>query len=386
MTLAYRTAALFLFLCAVLIPFPYDLVPFWERWLNALLSQPMAYLGDAIGFRVSQAQVTSDSATMYMLVFSLLPVALLAVLVVKRFQKSERWLIWIKTFLTFFLSLHLMSYGCDKLFKGQFYLPEPNILFTEFGQLDKDILFWSTLGTSYTYSFFTGLIEVGAALLLWFRKTRVLGLFMALGAMFHVVLINFSFDISVKLFSTILLSISLFVLLPYLKGILQFFAGKPVAPLSLFKLTTANGGREVGLKIFAVGFIVFEAIYPNLVSGNWNDDVAPRPYLHGAYQVENWSEGMPERVFIHRQGFLITQMANGEIASYELRTERFLETMIVTMPDGSTDFCYPEFNDKGELLSFRMDGRIILVAPLNWRNLPALRPAFHWTVDEVGHQ
>lgn len=383
MKFASAAMGLFLISCAIFIPFPYDLVPFLEKVLNVVLAPPMAHLGSILGLQVSQPQISSDSATMYTLVLALVPFALLMATVVWRFSKNDVWLVWVKTFLRLFLSLHLMSYGCDKLFKGQFYLPEPNILFTEFGRLDRDILFWSTLGTSYTYSVFTGLVEVMAAVFLWFRKTRIVGLLLALAAMVHVVLINFSFNISVKLFSTILLFISLFLLSPHFKSMWRFLAGQEITKLQLSRLSIGNRAIAKSMKFFAVGFILLEAIYPNLVSGNWNDDLAQRPYLHGAYKVMNQSPELPKRVFVHRMGYLIVQAQNGDMESFSLEVDRLRQKLQIQNSQGrrvESSFSVTEEN----ILEMHLKGQRLKMQKLKWRELPALQNSFHWTVDEVG--
>jgi hypothetical protein len=106
----------------------------------------------------------------------------------------------LKTVLAAILFFFLFKYGWDKITKGQFYMPEPNTLFTPFGKLSKDIAYWSLVGSSYPYTVSLGIIEVVAALLLLFKRTQFLASLLAVVIFGQVVLINFSFDISVKLF------------------------------------------------------------------------------------------------------------------------------------------------------------------------------------------
>src|SRR5205085_9499653 len=110
----------------------------------------------------------------------------------------------------YYLCLQLLKYGVDKIFKNQFYLPEPNTLFTPAGMLDKDILYWSTMGTSYGYNIFLGSLEIAAALFILIKRTRLIGLLLSLGILINVTEVNFGFDISVKLFSLFLLFFNLY--------------------------------------------------------------------------------------------------------------------------------------------------------------------------------
>lgn len=114
---------------------------------------------------------SSDSLSMYLLIAFLFILAI--GLSFFRFQKKYAQII--ESIFPVYLALILFKYGFDKVFKAQFYLPEPNILFTRFGDLDKDILFWSTMGTSYSYSIILGFIEIGVALLLLISRTKKIG-------------------------------------------------------------------------------------------------------------------------------------------------------------------------------------------------------------------
>jgi hypothetical protein len=129
----------------------------------------------------------------------------------------------IRPIIRYYLALILFIYGFSKVFKAQFYLPEPNLLFTTLGNLDKDILFWSTIGSSRSYSIFLGIIEIIPAMLLLFRKTSFIGSLIATGVLLHVVAINLLFYFCENLF-TFFIDFSAFFSIPNNK--------KHLAPLS----------------------------------------------------------------------------------------------------------------------------------------------------------
>jgi hypothetical protein len=108
---------------------------------------------------------SSDSISMFILTIILLITSvLLTILIRKKYQREI--LGYTKEIIIVYLAVVLMKYGFDKIFKAQFYLPEPNILYSRFGNLDKDILFWSTMGTSRFFSISTGILELFTAV--WF--------------------------------------------------------------------------------------------------------------------------------------------------------------------------------------------------------------------------
>ena len=120
---------------------------------------------------IARIDFSSDSLSMFLL-FGCLFLTSIVFSFIKSFRIKTK---YIESLFSFYLALILLKYGFDKVFKAQFYLPEPNILFTRFGNLDRDILFWSTMGTSYSYSLILGLIEVGIAILLLIPQTKIIG-------------------------------------------------------------------------------------------------------------------------------------------------------------------------------------------------------------------
>ena len=152
--------------------------------------------------------ISSDSIGLYCHVFNLIlisfGVSFFLELIGKQNKVNLR--LYVLKLLTYYLALQLLIYGLDKVFKAQFFLPEPNTLFTPLKDIPKDLLYWSTIGVSRTYSVFLGIAEVVTALFLLFPKTRLMGIVLGIGIMTNVVAVNFSYDISVKVYSLFLLA------------------------------------------------------------------------------------------------------------------------------------------------------------------------------------
>ena len=193
----------------------------------------------------------------------------------------------IQLILTYYLAVLMLKYGFGKIFKTQFYLPEPNILYSRVGMLDKDILFWTTMGVSYNYNIFMGLLEVVPALFLLFSRTRILGLLLLFGVLLQVVFVNFCFDISVKLYSLFLLFTCFLLVLPFLKQLFQFFVLQKTTVLSRFSGQDVVASKLIRLvlKTVVIGCFFIEILSPYLLTKQFNDDVIPRNDLHGAYSV-----------------------------------------------------------------------------------------------------
>ncbi len=391
----------FCFLGALFIPFTFHIFPFQQNISEWLFTGLILTIKDFFpSLTITNPSLSSDSTTLYLLllllfVFSLILTVLLPFLKVWKSNQTNI-LSYLRVFLTYYLALILLKYGFDKIFKAQFYLPEPNLLYTPMGYLDKDILYWSTLGLSRSYSIFGGLMEVIPALLLLHRKTRTLGLFILVGVLLHVVSINFSFDISVKLFSVFLLLVTLTLLAPNLKNLIWFFVLQ--RPTSLkqddYRITFKKSGVKYGIKSAFIAILLLESLFPYLASGVYNDDNAPRPYLHGAYEVTqitlpDLSVETPKikRVFIHRRNYFILQYEDESLEDFQLVIDPLKQEFKLTDYDEKEHILMYTYNaQKKELILYfspQKGGMTVYLKALDWQNLPALQPLFHWTVDEI---
>jgi hypothetical protein len=215
--------------------------------------------------------------------------------------------------------------------------------------------------------------------------------------MLNVVAVNFGFDISVKLYSLLLLFLILYLLAPYIKSLYQFFfTSQTVAGRSTGDAVVLIRNRflSTSLKWFIVGMILLEAFYPFIKSGNFNGDRAKRPYLHGAYEVKQFIAGKDtlepanfpvKRFFIHKDSYMIFQGREDEMTDYKLTYDIDKYEYVLTdyqMHQTNIHFDYKEA-DSVLTLQYSNGGKAFLIAGkvLDWRKLPALRKGFHWTVD-----
>ena len=202
-----RFGFVYIVLFAVTLPFPLYFFPSPGELLHPWLQQfnewsALHIWGIGIPFT---ARVESDSTGLYLhlvhLFFFSLVLASTWIYGIRKTVPEEKVRYWFQVSASYLLAFFLLKYGLDKVFKAQFYLPEPNTLYTPMGLLSKDILFWSTMGSSYAYSVFMGILEVLPAVLLFSSNTRLLGGIIAFGVLLNVLAINLSFDISVKVLS-----------------------------------------------------------------------------------------------------------------------------------------------------------------------------------------
>ncbi len=393
---------IFLFNCIVFIPFPFYIFSFQKEIPNFIFEKFIyPVLNNASGLHLNNPEISSDSTSLYIWIVCLFILSIFIFSFKIFIPKNQPWankLVFASRIIfIYYISLQLMKYGFDKIFKAQFYLPEPNILYSPFGELDKDILFWSTMGVSRPYNIFMGLLEIIPACLLLFKKTRTLGLLISIPVLINIIAINFSFDISVKIYSVFLFCLTLVSISPQLNSFYHFFIQGKESKLTIEKLQLSkNKSLQFGIKIFIIGIIFSEALFPHVYAWNFNDDKQKRPYLHGAYEVEKTtseidsltSEFPPiKRFFIHRKGYLIFQNSNDEMQDYKLDIDTINKEFILTDYQLNKTTIPYDFNEQDSILSLQFSHGInkftLKGKYLNWKNLPALQNDFHWRVEDV---
>jgi len=227
----------------------FDLLPFgglgnklatWFEW-------PLARLAHAVGFYVfhlsgegSDWHVTGsgDTAMQYTLVFCIAVIAILGTIVwtaidERRGRREYRTAYaWLRLALRITLAITLLGYGFAKVYPGQFG-PGPDLaaLNETYGASSPMHLLWFFMGYSRPYAIFGGLLEVISGTLLLFERTETIGALGAAAVMLEVAVLNFCYDVPVKLYSTHLFLMSLFLLLPDFKPMWEFFVRRRAAVL-----------------------------------------------------------------------------------------------------------------------------------------------------------
>lgn len=372
----------------VTFPFPYNAFSFHTKFIVWFFEPVCSSIAEFLHLNPVLRDLSSDSKALYVFIAVLMIFSLVIILPnrFKSFYERIGLIRHSKTIVAFFLSLILLKYGFDKLFKQQFYLPEPNLLYTPLGELDKDILYWSTMGVSYSYNLFLGIAELIPAILLLRKKTRELGALLAVFVLMNVFVINLSFDISVKLFSFILLCLSLYLAMPLINRIILLLQNKNTV---IKDESNAETKRQFPFRYLIISIIFFEALYPYFRSNNFNDDVATRPTLHGAYEViesdfENSGNGMRlKRIFFHRDSYFIFQNESDEFFDFQMQLDP-IDKLIVLDPGKTNELILSfEFNKKTNELNLTdtESGRIIRCVKLKTEDLPLMKPLFHFSVD-----
>lgn len=388
-------------------------IPFEHAWIPDIASYIEPFFEGLVKWSARKifrphhpftSKLVSDSTGLYIHLFNLLILSICTSLlwaIADKHRRSYKKLFhWFRIFISYYLALQLFDYGFNKLFKWQFYLPEPNTLFTTIGQTPRDLMYWSSMGLSRSYTMFAGIAELLAAILLLSKRTRLAGALFAFFVLCNVVAINFSYDISVKVYSCFLLMLCCIIIAADGKRLCAFFtASKDIHEKNAGVIPGPVVGRRIHvlLKISAIALILFSTLSTYFKENNFNDDKAPRPVFHGAYDVILFTRNddtLPplltdelrwRRVFVHRRGYFIVQDMADNMQDFQLLVDSVKHTFIIERPDNGEQLSlsYKKYPDNIMTLNglINHDSIEVTLKPINTNNLPALQHDFNWTID-----
>ena len=299
--LVKRIAFRFVFVYFVLytFPFPLDVIPVYGQ----ILGQPYTDLWDKampwVGERVFGVQVlhrplgSGDTTYNYVQIFSYLVLTLVAVAIWSVLDRKRtnyaRLDEGLRVYIRFVLAAAMIRYGAAKLIPAQMIPPWPDKLLQPIGDASPMGLVWTFMGVSASYMVFTGASELLGGLLLAFRRTVLLGALVCIGVMSNVVMINFSYDVPVKLYSSHLLLMAVFLAAPDLKRLLNLLVLNRSVPPAESRPLFAHPIRRrtaVALGTVFILFVTGTTLYESYQVFMQYGALAPKPRLYGIWEVE----------------------------------------------------------------------------------------------------
>lgn len=298
-----RTTFRFVFVYLLLynLPFPFNVFPYVSK-VGELYDSIWTWTVPRLARAVLNREVATtfngsgDRAYDYLLVACLLLIALVITVIWTFFDRKRlsyptlhRWL---NLYVRFCLGTAMIGYGAFKVISSQFPPPSLDRLMQSYGDSSPMGLLWTFMGASEPYTMFVGFAEMISGILLFPRKTSTLGALMSIGVMSNVVALNFSYDVPVKLYSSHLLAMAIFVLLPDAGRLANLFVlNRPTESIPrqpLFRRTVLQRGALVVASLFLIA-VVGTSLYQSY--DQRQRIVSQRAPLYGVWEVEEFNVG-----------------------------------------------------------------------------------------------
>lgn len=306
----------------------------------------------------------------------------------------ENLVYWIRLLVRYYLFAVLFSYGIVKVIKTQFPFPDLWRFLQPFGDSSPMGLAWTFMGYSKPYTFFAGLMEIIPALLLLFRKTTSLGALISVGVMTNVVVMNFSYDIPVKLFSIHIVLFSLFLLAFDGKRILNFFLFNKSVPALDLKPVFTEKRHRYGALIFKVLFIASIIIPDTVNTWSWHQQLESRSEnvpLYGIWEVEEFLEnGNPVSTSVtddERWKYLIFEQPGSAVLvrtgldrdQLNAQVDTTNQTITLNLQDESTLFSYDK-TDSVMVLTGESEDDVVTITlhAFDLENFRLIDRGFNW--------
>jgi hypothetical protein len=216
---------LFCFLVSVFLPLPFGPIPGTqpvEDAYRAAWNQVTPWVGKHVLGLTEPVPVgltgSSDMTHNWILLLCLLALSAGAAVLWSAFDRRRQihpwWVDGLNVYLRYGLGYIMLFYGFGKVFPSQFPPITYDQLISPLGRFSPMGLLWAFMGASKGYTMFAGAAEILAGVLLFFRRTALLGALICGAVMTNVLALNLFYDVPVKLYSALLLATATFLILP----------------------------------------------------------------------------------------------------------------------------------------------------------------------------
>ena len=198
---------------------------------------------------------------------------------------------WLRVLLRYSAALTMVSYGAAKVIKLQF--PDPSLgrLLEPLGDVSPMGLLWTFMGLSTPYNFFAGVCELLGVFLL-FRRTATLGAIATAAVMANVAMLNFAYDVPVKLLSTHVILMCAYLLIPDTRALFDFFVrNKAATPAPVTPHFASRRMRIAArvVKTLLLGYVLVSTVIGIRAEVSLYGSGAPKSPLYGIWNVEEFA-------------------------------------------------------------------------------------------------
>jgi len=239
-------------------------------------------------FQSGSGDKTYDYVLLLLLFLSAIAGTILWSILDKKKRDYENLNYWFLTLTRYFLGYQMIYYGLFKILPIQFGEIAFWRLLQPYGDSSPMGFAWTFLGYSKGYNLFMGLAEFIGGVLLFHKKTRLLGGLVLIPVITNIVAINFFYDIPVKLFSSELLFMAFIVVAPDVKRILNFVVFNKPTESVLFNAPFQNKKWMLGASMIKWTFVFFVLYNTIAYTSDLHKTRQNKPELYGMYEVTSF--------------------------------------------------------------------------------------------------
>ena len=327
-----------------------------------------------------------DFLKFFIFLFLSIVTAVTILLIDKKRSNYEKLQSYFFVYIRYCIGFYMLVYGFDKVFKSHFPFPSLEKLEQTFGDSSPQGLLWAFMGYSTSYTIYLGIIEVIAGFLLLFRRTTALGALLTFMIMINVAVINFSYDVPVKLFALHMIGFSFLLLYPFFNSIFQFFIlqreTKLAAQQEIFFPTLIQKYRK---PIKAVVIISFTLLFMNFSWTNMkvDGDKAPKPPLYGIYEYSgsNIKDAKKLKKIIFDKKITLFKWED-QYSYYTTTVDTISKTISLQSNKDSSDKKILRYDFAENILTlYENDSNSVQFRKVDIETLPLLDRGFHWVVE-----
>jgi hypothetical protein len=350
-------------------------------------------------FTNGSGDTTYDYVLLLFIVIAAIIGTILWTLVDRKARNYNNLFYWLTVIVRYYVAITMITYGCVKIIKLQFPGPSPDRLMQPFGSASPMGLAWTYMGYSTGFNYFTGMAELSCGLLLFFRKTATLGAIVGLVVAGNIMAINYAFDVPVKLLSTILVAMCLYLLSKdAIRLINFFFLNKVAQPANLGPHTFKKRWKNLTLttvKYILVIYTIGMNFYGDVQAMSQYGDKAKKPPLYGIYNVQSFVRNNDsiaplktdttrwDKMSISYSGSARLVMMNDSSKRYNFVIDTVKHTIIMNTYADTVNKAYYTYSQptKDMLLlkgKFKKDSLNISLKKYDLNKFLLLRRGFHW--------
>ncbi|MDP9080869.1 MAG: DoxX family protein [Bacteroidota bacterium] len=407
-----KIAFRFFFLLFILFIFfnPNGAVPFTEglfelyiqpfHKLIPWLAQNVLHLAKPITvFTNGSGDTTYDYVIILFLTTLSVTGAIIWSIIGRKTHNYNKLLYWLGVIVRYYVAITMVSYGSVKIIKLQFPSPSFGKLAEPVGSMSPMGLAWTYMGFSTGFNYFTGIAELTTGLLLFFRRTTTLGAIIGLVVAGNIMAVNYCFDVPVKIVSTALVTMCLFLMIRDTNRLVNFFIrNKEALPSNLsphrFKVRWKNITLTV-IKVILIAFTLLSSFDNALSSAKEYGENAKKPPLYGLYNVEGFEMNKVIRPPLttdtirwnkfwvsYAGGFSIRRM-NDSSKYYPAQIDTVKHRIVVNLASDTTRVYTLNYSfEKPDILvlkgNWKQDSVLIRMHRQDPKNFRLLNRGFHW--------